>query len=42
MPLDLPAASLLHPLASITEPLPLATMFPVLQPLVIELGSGDG
>ncbi len=37
-----PAPSLLYPLASIIDRLDLARMFPVAQPLEVELGSGDG
>ena len=35
-------ATLLHSLASITDHLNLAQLFPQLQPLEVELGSGDG
>jgi tRNA (guanine-N7-)-methyltransferase len=37
-----PAASFIHPLASVVERLDLGRMFPQAQPLEIELGSGDG
>ena len=36
------SVSLIHPLVSIVERLPLETMFPSAQPLEVELGSGDG
>ena len=37
-----PADSLIHPLTDIMSRLPVETMFPVAQPLEVELGAGDG
>jgi tRNA (guanine-N7-)-methyltransferase len=37
-----PAATFIHPLCSVVERLDLPSMFPLRQPLEIELGSGDG
>jgi tRNA (guanine-N7-)-methyltransferase len=37
-----PAATFIHPLHSVVERLDLGQMFPLRQPLEIELGSGDG
>jgi tRNA (guanine-N7-)-methyltransferase len=37
-----PAATFIHPLQSVVERLDLERMFPLRQPLEIELGSGDG
>src|SRR5437762_13437259 len=37
-----PRPTLIHPLASITEPLEPAALFAQAQPLEVELGSGDG
>src|SRR6266700_7079188 len=37
-----PRPALIHPLASITEPLEPAALFARAQPLEVELGSGDG
>lgn len=34
--------SFIHKLVSITEPLPLGEMFPIQQPLEVEIGAGDG
>ena len=40
--LQAPAASFIHPLASVVERLEVGRIFPQSQPLEIELGSGDG
>jgi tRNA (guanine-N7-)-methyltransferase len=40
--LHAPAATSIHPLCSVVERLDLPRMFPLRQPLEIELGSGDG
>jgi tRNA (guanine-N7-)-methyltransferase len=40
--LKAPAATFIHPLHSVVERLDLGRMFPLRQPLEIELGSGDG
>jgi tRNA (guanine-N7-)-methyltransferase len=37
-----PAATFIHPLHSVVERLDLGRMFPFIQPLEVELGSGDG
>ena len=37
-----PGESLIHPITSAIEPIDLAKLFPVEQPLELELGSGDG
>jgi tRNA (guanine-N7-)-methyltransferase len=37
-----PAETLIYPLTDIMSLLPLDTMFPVVQPLEVELGAGDG
>jgi tRNA (guanine-N7-)-methyltransferase len=41
-PVNAAAPTLIHPLASIIERLPVAAMFPKTQPFEVELGSGDG
>ena len=37
-----PGETLLHPITSAVEPIGLAELFPVEQPLELELGCGDG
>ena len=37
-----PGETLLHPITSAVEPIDLAGLFPVKQPLELELGCGDG
>jgi tRNA (guanine-N7-)-methyltransferase len=37
-----PASTFIHPLHSVVERLDLGRMFPFIQPLEVELGSGDG
>ena len=37
-----PDESLIHPVTSAIEPIDLAKLFPVEQPLELELGCGDG
>ena len=37
-----PGETLLHPITSAVEPIDLAGLFPVVQPLELELGCGDG